>query len=44
VHVFQNMRAVKRAKEGGMDLSGNVAVISGEEAEGSEQEINSDSE
>jgi hypothetical protein len=45
VNVFQNMRAVKRAKEGGMDFNDTVAVTSDEEeAEGSEQEINSASE
>jgi hypothetical protein len=44
VNVFQNMSAVKHAKEGGTDFSGNVAVTSDEEAEGSEQEINSDYE
>jgi hypothetical protein len=49
VHVneLQNMRAVKRAKEAGIDLSGNAALPSdddevAEEAAGSEHSSHSD--
>jgi hypothetical protein len=45
VHVFQNITAVKQAKEAGIEFSGNVTVTSDEEeAEGGEQNINSDSQ